>query len=571
MQASSLRVRLFLVVSAITFLTTSLFAEPTITVLSPGSTSSSGSPVFYEAYATSSSCSNGIAAIRIYTAPGINAYTVGGAHLETFIDPKPGTYDTVVQAWDNCGGVGKAFVTINVNSDTAVTVFMPSSPAGQIPNHLAASAQRPSCAAGINAMRIYTANGVAPYTVHSSYLNAFVNLLPGTYNFTVQAWDNCGKVLKSTFTQTLAGQTDGYLYAVNGGVNGTVAEFQLDDGVLSNPNGDGLPPQFQTASGPQSIAIDPGGWFAYVLTMGGISAYEVSQTNGALMPISGSPFRTNGSSSDITIDPNGNFLSICDKNLNSISVYRIDRSSGALTETATIYGSAGFNGLAAVSTDSSGQYLYAVNQNYSSVQVFGYRINLDTGALTEVPGSPYTVGNAVTPNPDSGFALSSVANYLYVGTQTGTGQAFGYSVNFSTGELTPIPTSTAWLIDEVPAYPRALLADNQGRFVWAPGSAPSTSPQNWFTGYEIMSGGVLANQTRNLNGSFFTQSIVEDGSGKYLYVQGFDQDCTSDSCPSLVSSFFLNYSSLVRISGPLSTSGEGTAARGIAVGRKTGD
>jgi hypothetical protein len=86
-----------------------------------------------------------------------------------------------------------------------------------------------------------------------------------------------------------------------------------------------------------------------------------------------------------------------------------------------------------------------------------------------------------------------------------------------------------------------------------------------------MSGGVLANQTRNLNGSFFTQSIVEDGSGKYLYVQGFDQDCTSDSCPSLVSSFFLNYSSLVRISGPLSTSDEGTAARGIAVGRKTGD
>ncbi|HEY4764027.1 MAG TPA: hypothetical protein VIH75_10150 [Candidatus Sulfotelmatobacter sp.] len=34
---------------------------------------------------------------------------------------------------------------------------------------------------------------------------------------------------------------------------------------------------------------------------------------------------------------------------------------------------------------------------------------------------------------------------------------------------------------------------------------------------------------------------------------------------------FLSDSHLVRISGPLSTGGEGTASRGIAVGRKTGD
>jgi hypothetical protein len=62
---------------------------------------------FYEAYATSPSCSKGISAMRIYTAPGVSAYTVNGSHIETFIKLKAGTYNAVVQAWDNCGGVGK--------------------------------------------------------------------------------------------------------------------------------------------------------------------------------------------------------------------------------------------------------------------------------------------------------------------------------------------------------------------------------------------------------------------------------------------------------------------------------
>jgi hypothetical protein len=121
MQAVSPRVRFLLLLSAVTIFTTSLFATPTVTLLSPGSGSFNGSPIFYEAYATIASCTKGIAAMRIYTAPGVNAYTVNGAHIETFINLKPGNYNTVVQAWDNCGGVGKTAVGININSFAAVT------------------------------------------------------------------------------------------------------------------------------------------------------------------------------------------------------------------------------------------------------------------------------------------------------------------------------------------------------------------------------------------------------------------------------------------------------------------
>ena len=82
-------------------------AAPTVTVISPKTNGNAGSPVFYEAYATSASCAAGINAMRIYSAPGVNAYTTYGARIETFINLAAGTYGTTVQAWDNCGGVAK--------------------------------------------------------------------------------------------------------------------------------------------------------------------------------------------------------------------------------------------------------------------------------------------------------------------------------------------------------------------------------------------------------------------------------------------------------------------------------
>jgi hypothetical protein len=88
---------------------------PVVTVTSPGSGASVGSPVNYVASATSSACSKGISAMRIYTASGVNAYTINANKLNTNINLPVGSYSTVVQAWDNCGGVGKTTVNITVS------------------------------------------------------------------------------------------------------------------------------------------------------------------------------------------------------------------------------------------------------------------------------------------------------------------------------------------------------------------------------------------------------------------------------------------------------------------------
>jgi hypothetical protein len=52
----------------------------------------------------------------IYTAPGVLAYKVNGAALNTSLTLSGGTYQTVVEEWDNCAGAATTPITITVGS-----------------------------------------------------------------------------------------------------------------------------------------------------------------------------------------------------------------------------------------------------------------------------------------------------------------------------------------------------------------------------------------------------------------------------------------------------------------------
>jgi hypothetical protein len=93
-----------------------------VTVSAPKTNSTVSSTVQYVASA-SSSCSEGVSAMGIYTAPGQLAYTSQGAQLNTILTLNPGVYDTVVEAWDNCGGASVAPVTITVGGSSDSGVF----------------------------------------------------------------------------------------------------------------------------------------------------------------------------------------------------------------------------------------------------------------------------------------------------------------------------------------------------------------------------------------------------------------------------------------------------------------
>ncbi len=90
-------------------------AQSGVYVTSPTNGSSLSDPVHFVATATSS-CSAGVSSMGIYTAPYQLAYVVQGDSMNTTLTLSPGTYNTVVEEWDKCGGAATTPVKITVGS-----------------------------------------------------------------------------------------------------------------------------------------------------------------------------------------------------------------------------------------------------------------------------------------------------------------------------------------------------------------------------------------------------------------------------------------------------------------------
>jgi hypothetical protein len=159
----------------------------------PVSNSAVVSPVHYKASAATT-CANGVSAMGIYTGPNQLAYTSSGGNLDANVNLNPGNYNTVVQAWDNCGSTSTMPVTLSVSSavKAGVQVALPANNSVvSSPAHYVASATT-SCAQGVSAMGIYTADNVLAYSANGTTLDTNLHLNPGTYRTTVQEWDKCG-------------------------------------------------------------------------------------------------------------------------------------------------------------------------------------------------------------------------------------------------------------------------------------------------------------------------------------------------------------------------------------------
>jgi len=147
----------------------------------------------------------------IYTEPGLLAYTTNGTSLSTDLSLSPGTYNTTIEQWDYCGGASSTGVTITVSSSNSTGVYVTSptnnSTVGS-PVHFAATATT-SCSKGVASMGIYTAPYQKAYTVSGASLSTDLTLSAGTYNTTVEEWDNCGGASSKPVTITVNSSTTG--------------------------------------------------------------------------------------------------------------------------------------------------------------------------------------------------------------------------------------------------------------------------------------------------------------------------------------------------------------------------
>jgi len=223
-----------------------------------------------------------------------------------------------------------------------------------------------------------------------------------------------------------------FAYAVNANV-GTVSVFAIDPatGALS-PVPDST---VTTGASPSSysIAIEPTGRFAYVgnFHANSVSVYTIG-ADGKLTAMAGSPFPTTGGNvQTISITPNGRFMYVTNW-AGTVAAYRIAPDSGALTLVMT--DASGSNNQTSV-IDPTGKFLYVVH--YSDQNIDTYTIDAATGALTKVPGSPFSSG---TGYPKS-FTLDPTGRFAYATSYFGnplTDLSF-YTIDPATGVITLRP------------------------------------------------------------------------------------------------------------------------------------
>ncbi len=77
--------------------------------------------------------------------------------------------------------------------------------------------------------------------------------------------------------------------------------------------------------GPRLLIVDPSGRFVYVANwdLNTISAYRIEDATGALTPITGSPYATGKHPRAVTVDPKGRFIYAANWDSHTISGYTI--------------------------------------------------------------------------------------------------------------------------------------------------------------------------------------------------------------------------------------------------------
>jgi len=181
----------------------------------------------------------------------------------------------------------------------------------------------------------------------------------------------------------------------NGGSNGSISAYRIDatTGALTPVPGS----PFATGILPVSVTVNPAGTFAYVANQGdfsingSISAYRIDAATGALKPVPGSPFAKEIIPASVTVNPAGTFAYVANRSNGSISVFRINATTGALKSLPGRTFAKGFTPVS-VAINPAGTFVYVEgidDAEFSTIMV--YRINADTGALTQIPGSPFVV------------------------------------------------------------------------------------------------------------------------------------------------------------------------------------
>lgn len=156
------------------------------------------------------------------------------------------------------------------------------------------------------------------------------------------------------------------------------------------------------------IAVSPTGSFLYSGNAAGnvANAFAISAIGGQLTEISGSPYLMLNAPSSLVVHPSGNFLYIANENQiyqtteqpsqynGSVSAFSINAVDGRLMQVSGSPFAAGINPVSVI-TDPTGRFVYSASSMYtggftSFAQIMGFSVNVSTGALTPFSSPAFT-------------------------------------------------------------------------------------------------------------------------------------------------------------------------------------
>jgi 6-phosphogluconolactonase len=294
--------------------------------------------------------------------------------------------------------------------------------------------------------------------------------------------------------------------------------------------------------------------YAAIPAVSQIAIYREDPNSGILTQLDNTPVAAGPAVQALVLHPSKKFLYAANSAESDISLFTI-ATDGVLTEvtprTPVSNGTEATTPMM-LAMDPGGAYLYVGNAGAAFPSVSVFSINSTSGQLTQISGSPFTIGisplnMALAPNGGVlyitgagspgyieaytissgvlkfleyvqpgvnpyGIAISPNGSYLYTAT-TGDGSVEQYSIG-SDGSLTSIATPIGGL-----AAPVALLVNNSSQYLYVASEGNTTGSSTNLIGYSIGTNGsltVLASSPFTTNAG--PEAIASDTLGNYLFV-----------------------------------------------------
>jgi 6-phosphogluconolactonase len=257
------------------------------------------------------------------------------------------------------------------------------------------------------------------------------------------------------------------------------------------------------------------GRIGYASSHSAIFCFSVDTDTGALTPLAVSPCDS-GALTAVAVAPSGNFAYSTVSEANAIRAYVIDHSTWGLRAIAGSQLDGGGSPFSPanpvdVTVDPSGHFAYMANYGGS---ISAFAINVETGALSSVPGSPFLTAAAAisgrVPGANS-VAVDPSGRFVYVANNQGN-DISAYSIDSNTGALIPIPGSPF----AAGTTPMTVRIEPSGKFAYV-----TNGQSNNVSGFSIdsVSGALsaIAGSPFSTGGAFPTGLAIVP-SGMFLYV-----------------------------------------------------